>query len=134
MPLQEARGRGANSVAAEGRPVKDCLFCKIARGELPANIAYRDDDVVAFHDINPQAPVHVLVMPTRHIESLLALGAGDREMVGRLHAVAAQLARELGVAERGFRVVINTNREAGQSVPHLHVHLLGGRAMGWPPG
>jgi len=114
--------------------VKDCLFCKIARGELPANIAYRDDDVVAFHDINPQAPVHVLVMPTRHIESLLALGAGDREMVERLHAVAAQLARELGVAERGFRVVINTNREAGQSVPHLHVHLLGGRAMGWPPG
>jgi histidine triad (HIT) family protein len=114
--------------------VEDCLFCKIARGELPANVAYRDDGVVAFHDINPQAPVHVLVMPIRHIESLLALGGGDLELVGRLHVVAAQLARELGVAERGFRVVINTNREAGQSVPHLHVHLLGGRAMGWPPG
>lgn len=134
MPLQEARGRGANSVAAEVKPVEDCLFCKIARGELPANVAYRDDGVVAFHDLNPQAPVHVLVMPIRHIESLLALGEGNLELVGRLHAVAAQLARELGVAERGFRVVINTNREAGQSVPHLHVHLLGGRAMGWPPG
>jgi histidine triad (HIT) family protein len=134
VPLQEARGRGANSVAGEVKPVEDCLFCKIACGELSANVAYRDDGVVAFHDINPQAPVHVLVMPIRHIESLLALGGGDLELVGRLHVVAAQLARELGVAERGFRVVINTNREAGQSVPHLHVHLLGGRAMGWPPG
>jgi histidine triad (HIT) family protein len=112
----------------------DCLFCKIAQGEMKANTAYRDDRAIAFHDINPQAPVHVLVMPTKHIESLLELAKEDRELLGHLHAIAARLARELGVAEAGFRVVINTNRDAGQSVPHLHLHLLGGRAMGWPPG
>jgi len=112
----------------------DCLFCKIARGELRANQAYRDERIVAFHDINPQAPVHVLLVPISHIESLLALQEKDYELLGHLHAVAAQLARELGVAESGFRVVINTNRDAGQSVPHLHLHLLGGRALGWPPG
>jgi len=119
---------------AEVRPVENCLFCKIARGEIEADVAHRDDRVVAFHDLNPQAPVHVLVIPTRHIESLLELGPDDRDLVGHLHAVAAGLARELGIAESGFRVVINTNRDAGQSVPHLHLHLLGGRAMEWPPG
>ncbi|UCH33471.1 MAG: histidine triad nucleotide-binding protein [Armatimonadota bacterium] len=112
----------------------DCLFCKIAQGELKANKAYSDDRAVAFHDINPQAPVHVLIIPTRHIESLLDMGEEDLELLGHLHAIAARLARELGVAEAGFRVVVNTNRDAGQSVPHLHLHLLGGRAMGWPPG
>jgi histidine triad (HIT) family protein len=114
--------------------VKDCLFCRIVEGELQAKIAYRDERAVAFHDINPQAPVHLLIVPVRHIESLLHLGQDDVELLGYLHQVAARLARELGVAERGFRTVINTNREAGQSVPHLHLHLLGGRPMAWPPG
>jgi len=112
----------------------DCLFCSIAAGDLQAKIAYRDECAVAFHDINPRAPVHILIVPVRHIESLLELGAEDAGLLGHLHLVAARLARELGVAERGFRVVINTNREAGQSVPHLHLHLLGGRPMDWPPG
>jgi len=112
----------------------DCLFCRIAGGDLAADVAYRDDWVVAFHDINPQAPVHVLVIPVRHISSLLELQLTDEALLWRLHAAAVRLARELGIAERGFRVVINTNREAGQSVPHLHLHLLGGRPMGWPPG
>jgi len=112
----------------------DCLFCKIAHAELKANQAYRDERVVAFHDINPQAPVHVLIVPVRHIENLLALQETDKELLGHLHLVAARLARELGVAEGGFRVVINTNRDAGQSVPHLHLHLLAGRPLGWPPG
>jgi histidine triad (HIT) family protein len=112
----------------------DCLFCRIVRGEVKANIAYRDERAVAFHDINPQAPVHVLIVPVRHIESLLELDEEDLELLGHLHLVAARLARELDVADRGFRVVVNTNREAGQSVPHLHLHLLGGRPMGWPPG
>ncbi len=114
--------------------MQDCLFCKIARGDIPARIAYQDQDVVAFHDVNPQAPVHVLIIPVRHLESLLRLEDADCEMVGRLHRIAGQLARELGVAQSGFRVVINTNRDAGQTIPHLHLHLLGGRSMGWPPG
>lgn len=114
--------------------MEGCLFCRIAAGEIAARTAYRDDEIIAFHDINPQAPVHVLVIPTRHIPGLLDIEHTDFALLGRLHAVAAQLARELGVAERGFRVVVNTNRDAGQSVPHLHLHLLGGRVMGWPPG
>lgn len=114
--------------------MSDCLFCDIARGDLPANIAHQDDRAVAFHDRNPQAPTHVLIVPKRHIESLLAMDEGDEALLGHLHLVAAQLARALGVAEAGFRVVINTNRDAGQSVPHLHLHLLGGRPLGWPPG
>jgi histidine triad (HIT) family protein len=112
----------------------NCLFCKIARGELKPNQAYRDEHVVAFRDINPQAPVHLLIVPVRHIENLLDVQETDKDLLGHLHLVAARLARELGVAEGGFRVVINTNRDAGQSVPHLHLHLLGGRSLGWPPG
>jgi len=112
----------------------DCLFCRIARGDVAANIAYRDDELVAFHDINPQAPIHLLVIPIRHIESLLQLQEGDHALVGRLYALAARLATDLGVAESGFRVIINTNRDAGQTVPHLHLHLMGGRTMSWPPG
>ena len=114
--------------------MKDCLFCKIAQGEMKANTAFRDDRAVAFHDINPQAPVHVLIVPVKHIESLLDLEQGDLELLGHLHTIAARLARELDVADSGFRIVINTNRDAGQSVPHLHLHLLGGRPMAWPPG
>ena len=111
-----------------------CLFCRIVSGEIPAKIAYRDDDVVAFHDITPQAPAHVLLVPTRHVSSLNDLTPADQELVGKLVYRAAQLAGELGYAERGYRTVFNCNAEAGQTVFHIHLHLLAGRPMGWPPG
>lgn len=113
----------------------DCIFCKIARKEIPSNLVYEDETVVAFKDLEPQAPVHVLVIPKKHIESLLALTDEDKALVGHILAdVVPQLARELGVAEKGFRVIANTGEEGGQSVKHLHFHLLGGRSMQWPPG
>ncbi|NLC57548.1 MAG: histidine triad nucleotide-binding protein [Armatimonadetes bacterium] len=112
----------------------DCLFCRIARGELPATILYEDDQAVAFEDIRPQAPVHVLVIPRKHLTNLLAVGPEDEALVGHLLRVASQIARDKGVAESGFRVTVNINRDAGQSVDHLHFHLLGGRRLGWPPG
>jgi len=112
----------------------DCLFCKIANHEIPASIVYEDDNVVAFNDINPQAATHVLVVPKRHIASLNDLQPGDDQIVGEIVRRAAAIARERGIAERGFRTVFNTNREAGQTVFHIHLHLLGGRAMTWPPG
>ena len=110
----------------------DCLFCRIVRHEIPAAIVLETDDCVAFRDINPQAPVHVLVIPKAHIASLDT--ATDAAMVGRLGLVAAQLARSEGIAESGYRTVINTNADAGQTVFHIHLHLLGGRRLGWPPG
>lgn len=113
----------------------DCIFCKIARKEIPSSLVYEDETVVAFKDLEPQAPVHVLVIPKKHIESLLALTDEDKALVGHILAdVVPQLARELGVSEKGFRVVANTGEEGGQSVKHLHFHLLGGRSMQWPPG
>jgi len=111
-----------------------CLFCRIARGEIPADIVHEDDLVLAFRDINPKAPTHLLVIPRRHVQSAADLRESDAEMLGRLFGVAAQLAREAGVADRGFRLVTNSGPGAGQSVDHLHFHLLGGRQMGWPPG
>ncbi len=112
----------------------DCLFCRIAAGEIPARLAYQDDELVAFHDIAPKAPVHVLLIPRRHVPHLLATGPEDTALLGRLTATAVQLARELGLERDGFRLVTNCLEAAGQSVPHLHLHLLGGRRMGWPPG
>lgn len=114
--------------------MKGCIFCGIAEGERPARICHEDEQCVAFHDIHPQAPVHILVVPRRHIASLNAARAEDEALLGHLLRVAAQLAGENGIAASGFRTVINTNAEAGQSVYHLHVHLLGGRGMRWPPG
>src|SRR3954451_19097635 len=114
--------------------MSDCLFCRIVKREIPASIVYEDDEVVAFNDINPQAPTHVLVVPKRHIASLNDLQAADDSIVGELVRRAAALAKERGLSERGFRTVFNTNREAGQTVFHIHLHLLGGRAMTWPPG
>jgi histidine triad (HIT) family protein len=111
-----------------------CIFCEIAAGRIPAKVAYQDDEVLAFHDINPQAPVHVLVIPKRHVTSLLDLEAGDDGLAGRLVRQARDLARELGVAEGGFRLVFNCGEDAGYSVFHVHLHLLGGRQLGWPPG
>jgi len=110
----------------------DCIFCRIARGEIPSNIVYESDDCVAFRDVNPQAPVHILVVPRAHVSSLSE--TSDASLVGRLSLVAAELAKKEGIADSGYRTVINTNRDAGQTVFHIHLHLLGGRPMGWPPG
>ena len=114
--------------------MNDCLFCRIARGEIPAKIAYQDDDVVAFHDIDPKAPVHVLIIPRTHIGSINELDGAQAGTVGKLHVAARDLARELGVSEGGYRLVFNTGPDAGQSVQHIHMHLLGGRHLKWPPG
>ena len=112
----------------------DCLICKIIHRDIPATLVYEDDRVVAFNDINPQAPTHVLVVPKRHIASLNELTPGDDQLVGELVRRAADIAKERGISAGGFRTVFNTNREAGQTVFHIHVHLLGGRPMHWPPG
>ena len=112
----------------------DCLFCRIIAREIPASIVYEDDRVVAFNDINPQSPTHVLVAPKRHIASLNDLAPGDDQIVGEVVRRAAAIASERGIAADGFRIVFNTNRDAGQTVFHIHLHLLGGRSMTWPPG
>lgn len=109
-----------------------CIFCRIADGSVPADVVHRDEEIMAFRDINPQAPLHVLVVPRRHLTGLLE--TDDEALLGRLLLVAGAVARREGVAAGGFRLVINTNRDAGQSVDHLHVHVLGGRPMTWPPG
>jgi histidine triad (HIT) family protein len=114
--------------------VSDCLFCRIIEGQIPGAIVYQDERVVAFKDINPQAPMHVLVVPRRHISSLNALTPDDDGIVGELVRRGAALAKAAGYADRGFRAVFNTNADAGQTVFHIHLHVLGGRAMAWPPG
>ena len=111
-----------------------CLFCRIIAGEIPATKVYEDADLVAFNDINPQAPMHVLIVPRKHVATLNDLSAGDDALVGSLLRCAAALAREHGYHERGYRTVFNTNREAGQTVFHIHLHLLAGRGFTWPPG
>ena len=111
-----------------------CLFCRIASGDIPAKLVHDDADVVAFHDINPQAPTHVLVIPRRHIPSLDDLTEADAATVGTALVKTSQIARELHLEEDGYRVVINNGEGAGQTVFHIHMHLLGGRRMGWPPG
>ena len=112
----------------------DCLFCKVVAGEIPAKVVKRSDEAVAFHDIDPRAPVHVLVIPTRHLAAVRDAGAADAPLLGRLLIFAAEVARELGLDTRGYRIVTNTGPDAGQSVDHLHFHVLGGRKMTWPPG
>ena len=112
----------------------ECLFCKIVAGQIPATIVFQDDHVVAFKDITPRAPTHVLIVPRRHIASLNDLGAGDDALVGEMVRAAAAIATEQGLADRGYRTVFNCNADAGQTVFHIHLHLLGGRTMAWPPG
>ena len=112
----------------------DCLFCRLISGDLPASFVFQDDHLVAFNDINPQAPTHVLVVPRRHIATLNDLTAAEDDLVGGMIRRAAALAKELGVADVGYRTVFNCNRGAGQTVFHVHLHLLGGRTLGWPPG
>jgi histidine triad (HIT) family protein len=110
----------------------DCLFCRIARGDIPAAFVTETDDAVAFRDINPQAPLHVLVIPRKHVDSLAS--ADDPALLGSLMALAARIAKEQGYSDSGYRTVINTGADAGQSVAHLHVHVLAGRHLDWPPG
>jgi histidine triad (HIT) family protein len=112
----------------------ECIFCRIAEGSLPATIVYDDGDIVAFRDISPQAPTHIVLIPRKHIASLRELVEQDDASVGYLVRAAARLAQEEHIAERGYRLVVNCGREAGQTVDHLHFHLLGGRALEWPPG
>lgn len=112
----------------------DCLFCRIVAGTIPATIVHQDEQLIAFRDINPQAPMHVLIVPRRHIASLNALTEADDQIVGEMVRRAAAIARSNGCADRGYRTVFNCNAEAGQTVFHIHLHVLGGRPMTWPPG
>jgi histidine triad (HIT) family protein len=114
--------------------MSDCLFCKIVKGELPAKKVHEDADTVAFQDINPQAPTHLIVVPRKHIPTMNDIGEADEALVGKLFRVGAKLAAERGIAAPGWRAVMNANRAAGQTVFHLHLHVLGGRTMTWPPG
>ena len=111
-----------------------CLFCRIVAGEIPATKVYEDDDLMAFNDINPQAPMHVLVIPKTHVATVNELDRGHDALVGAMVRRAAAIAAEHGYAERGYRTVFNCNAEAGQTVFHLHLHVLGGRPLAWPPG
>ena len=112
----------------------DCLFCKILAGEIPADLVYESETAVAFRDINPQAPTHVLVIPRKHIATINDIDPEDEKIVGSLYTAAREIAASEGIAEDGYRAVMNCNKGAGQTVFHIHLHVLGGRAMGWPPG
>ena len=112
----------------------DCIFCKIAGGEMTADVIFEDDDVIAIRDISPKAPTHVLVIPRRHISTLNDLGESDVEIVGRMVQAAQKIALQEGIADGGYRTVMNCNTDGGQAVYHIHLHLLGGRQMSWPPG
>jgi len=112
----------------------NCLFCKIIAGAIPAKIVYQDDQVIAIEDIAPQAPHHLLIIPRKHVPTVLDLKPEDNALIGHVHQVAAQIAQDRGFAAEGFRVVVNCNEGAGQSVWHIHFHLLGGRKLTWPPG
>ncbi len=114
--------------------MSECLFCGIIDGRIKGDIVYQDPSILAFKDVQPRAPVHLLIVPRKHIATLLDLETSDGALVGEIFRVAGRLAEEQGIAKRGFRVVVNCGAEAGQSVFHLHFHLLGGRALGWPPG
>jgi len=114
--------------------MSECLFCRIAAGEIPAKIVFNDEKVVAFEDIKPQAPIHIIIIPRKHIPTVLDLDEEDRELVGHIHLVANQIAAEKSLTQDGFRLVTNCKKSAGQEIFHLHIHMLGGRAFGWPPG
>jgi histidine triad (HIT) family protein len=114
--------------------MSDCIFCKIIAGEIPGKKIYEDGEMLAFHDISPQAPVHFLLIPKKHIKSVMDMERGDAALAGRLLDKAQELAKELGCAEKGARFVINAKSDGGQTVDHLHIHVLGGRPLSWPPG
>ena len=113
---------------------EDCLFCKLISGEIPATEVYRDDDIFAFEDINPIAPTHILVIPIKHLNDVKSANEDDQELLGKMLLIANQIATEKGLAEDGFRYVINTGKNGGQTVYHLHLHIIGGRSLSWPPG
>ena len=114
--------------------MSETIFTKIIAGEIPADVVFEDDQVLAFRDINPQAPIHVVIIPKRPIRTLNDLTPNDAEVMGRLFLAAKQVAADLGVAESGYRTLVNCNHDGGQDIFHVHMHLLGGRRMGWPPG
>jgi len=114
--------------------MENCVFCKIIKGDIKSDKVYEDDDLVAFNDIGPQAPTHVLIVPKRHIPTIQDIDEGDRALIGKIYLVAKQLAKERGLDRTGYRVVANCLKDAGQAVFHIHFHLLGGRKLGWPPG
>ena len=113
---------------------QDCLFCSIVAGNIPADVIYESDSAIAFRDINAQAPTHVLIIPRKHIATINDLEAGDTEIVGSMYMAAREIAQQEGIDEAGYRAVMNCNEGAGQTVFHIHLHLLGGRSLGWPPG
>lgn len=112
----------------------ECIFCRIAAGEVPSTMVLEEEEIVAFRDLSPQAPTHILIIPRKHVPSVSDLEAGEEAATGRLLRVAGEIAAREGISESGYRLVINCGKDAGQAVDHLHVHLLGGRRMGWPPG
>jgi histidine triad (HIT) family protein len=112
----------------------DCLFCKFVNGSIPVDFIYKDDEIVAFRDINPQAPHHVLIIPRRHIETVLDLNDEDASLAGRMIIAAGKIAADIGISDKGYRLVFNCKRAGGQDIYHIHLHLLGGRQMTWPPG
>lgn len=114
--------------------MEDCLFCKIASGEIPAKIEYQDDLAVAFDDINPQAPVHIIIIPKKHIPTAIDIEKDDFEVMGYLYKIASLVAERKNIKLDGFRLVINCGKSAGQEIQHIHIHMLGGRTLGWPPG
>jgi histidine triad (HIT) family protein len=114
--------------------MEECLFCKIVRKEIKSTIVYEDDDIMVFKDIQPQAPVHMLIIPKKHIRDIMALEAADEALIGKIAGIAKTLAQRFSISECGFRLVSNCGPDAGQAVDHLHFHLLGGRKFGWPPG
>ena len=122
------------SIESGGAKLSDCLFCGIVEGRIKGEIVYRNNSVVAFKDVKPRAPVHILIVPVKHRATLLDLGEGDKGLIGEIFFVANRLAKEQGISNDGFRVVVNCGAGAGQSVFHLHFHLLGGRSFSWPPG
>ena len=112
----------------------DCIFCKIAAGHIPANVIYQNEHVLAFRDLNPQAPTHILVIPKKHIATTNDIAEVDATLIGHMYLAAKQVAKDEGIADSGYRTVMNCNRGAGQTVFHIHLHVLGGRVMSWPPG
>ncbi len=114
--------------------MNECIFCKVIKGEIPAKKVYEDKEIIVIDDVNPQAPIHLLIIPKRHIPTSMELENGDKDMIGSVFLIANRVAEERGIADPGFRVVMNCNEGAGQSVFHIHFHLLGGRNMKWPPG
>ncbi|SHI70978.1 histidine triad nucleotide-binding protein [Lutispora thermophila] len=114
--------------------MENCIFCKIVKGEIPCNKVYEDDKVIAFNDINPEAPVHVLVVPKTHIKSIMDLSGDEHQLISHVFKVISEIAKDLKLSEKGFRIVNNIGEDGGQTVPHIHFHILGGRSMQWPPG